>query len=85
MSMSENLTLFEMPATSKARSRHYVMQRGYAHSPGTGPEGETCGSCKHCFRTRRFRKCKLREAAWTHGPGSDILARSSACKYWEAA
>lgn len=26
--------------------------RGYAASPGTGPEGETCGSCRHLVRLR---------------------------------
>lgn len=71
--------------TVPARGKHYVQQRGYAAPPGTGPAGETCGSCKHIWRTARFRKCELRRRAWTHGPGSDILAKSPACKQWEAA
>jgi len=81
--MREDSTLFEMLAGTKAKSRHHIMQRGYANPPGTGPSGETCGSCKHIFRTKRYRKCELRKATWTHGPGSDILARSPACKSWE--
>jgi hypothetical protein len=73
--------------TVRARGKHYVQQRGYAAPPGTGPEGETCGSCEHCVRGRegRYRKCELNRARWTHGPGSDILARSLACSKWTAA
>lgn len=67
--------------------RKATQPRGYAYHPGTGPAGETCGSCKFIERWRRFRKCnKYREfAKWTHGPGTDVLARSPACKFWEAA
>lgn len=61
------------------RGKHYIQPRGYAYHPGTGPEGETCGSCKHDVPGRRWHKCGLR----TGGRGSDILARSPACKYWE--
>lgn len=58
---------------------------GYAHIPGTGPEGETCGTCKHKIAMRgRFLKCELRYETWTHGYGTDILARSPACKFWSA-
>lgn len=71
--------------TVKVRGKHYVQQRGYAHFPGTGPEGETCGSCKHIARFRKYRKCSLARAVWTGGPGSDILARAAACSKWERA
>lgn len=69
--------------TVKARGRHYVQPRGYAAAPGTGPAGETCGSCRHIWRSRRFRKCELNRACWTHGPRSDILARAPACQRWQ--
>lgn len=65
------------------RGKHYVKPSGYMYHPGTGPEGETCGSCKHDVRFRRYHKCGLARRVWTHGRGSDILARSPACKYWE--
>ena len=63
---------------------------GYAATPGTGPTGETCKSCKHYsgHRTRpgtMFRKCGLMESIWTHGPGTDIKAGSPACSKWESA
>lgn len=71
---------------AKKRGKHYVQQRGYAHFPGTGPDGETCGSCAHIvpFRTmRRWYKCGKARSKWTGGKGSDVLVRSPACKYWE--
>lgn len=68
--------------TVKKRSKHYVQQRGYAAPPGTGPAGETCGSCEHIVRGRKYRKCELIRAKWTHGPGTDILARAPACSKW---
>lgn len=62
--------------------------KGYAWPPGTGPEGETCKSCKHYVRSEYHRKvwlkCGLMRAVWTHGPGSDIRAKSPACKKWES-
>lgn len=66
------------------RSKRYIKQRGYAGHPGTGPKDETCGTCKHICRGERYRKCELNRAAWTHGPKTDILARSPSCAKWEA-
>jgi len=60
---------------------------GYAADPGTGPEGETCKSCK--FKTKKpwteghYLKCLLMREHWTGGAGTDIKARSPACRYWE--
>ena len=65
------------------RGKHYVQPRGYFYPPGTGPKNETCGTCKHCARFKKWAKCELNRARWTGGRGSDILARSPACKYWE--
>ena len=62
-------------------------KRGHAAPPGTGPEGETCGSCAHIVRAgsskRIYMKCGLMRAVWTHGPGTDIRARDLACGKWE--
>lgn len=60
-------------------------RRGYAAPPGTGPAGQTCGSCRHIWRFGRFNKCTLRRGAWTCGYGTDILARAAACCKWEGA
>jgi hypothetical protein len=56
---------------------------GYAWPPGSGPAGETCGSCRHLVahgRTRNYWKCGL--VAWTHGAATDIRKRSPACELW---
>lgn len=59
---------------------------GYAAPPGTGPEGETCGSCVHAWPNttgsrRTYWKCGLVRS--TRGPGTDIRVRSPACREWK--
>ncbi len=73
--------------TVPVRGRNYVAPRGGADRPGTGPTGETCGTCGHIVRTGRSRsypKCGLNSACWTHGPKTDIRVRWAACSKWEA-
>ena len=70
----------------KPRGKHYVEPRGYAAQPGTGPAGETCGTCQHARRIvmgKTFHKCALAKAKWTHGRKTDVLAGSPACSKWE--
>lgn len=58
----------------------------HAAPPGTGPAGETCGSCAHYVRRRMggiYRKCGLCRSQWTNGPGTDIRAKDAACSKWE--
>ena len=59
---------------------------GYAFRPGSGPEGETCGTCEHACRLRyhnkTYYKCEIVQHRWTHGAGSDILLKSPACTAW---
>lgn len=74
-------------ATGMKPRRKPTQPRGYAAPPGTGPEGETCKTCKHIYRYRSaktYLKCGLNRSNWTHGPGSDIRAGSPACSKWEA-
>ena len=56
---------------------------GYAALPGTGPAGETCGSCAHASRRHRYAKCRLLRARWTHGIKTDIRLRTPACSRWQ--
>jgi len=63
-------------------------RKGYASTPGTGPEGEMCKTCNHARKcnqggAKQFYKCELMQAHWTGGYGSDILAKSPACSKWE--
>lgn len=65
-------------------------KNGYAAPPGTGPEGETCGSCEHkavnqMYSKKRFYKCGLIHATWTRSYGTDIKVGSPACRKWERA
>lgn len=58
---------------------------GYAATPGTGPAGETCKTCRHRVRkytgSKTFNKCGLVKA--TCGPGTDIKISAPACGRWE--
>ena len=57
---------------------------GYPTPPGTGPAGETCGSCAHILRrqyAKTYIKCARTE---THGAATDIRVGSPACSCWEA-
>ncbi len=64
-----------------------VKRRGHAGQPGTGPDGETCRTCR--FYTLRhfssvYRKCGHPAAPkWTGGAATDIRARDPACLKWE--
>jgi hypothetical protein len=57
----------------------------HAAEPGTGPAGETCGSCAHLARkllARTYLKCGLCRKYWTGGGGTDVKARDRACSKW---
>jgi hypothetical protein len=61
---------------------------GHALPPGTGPEGEMCGSCKHLYRKEMastYLKCELARAKWTGGRKSDVRAGDAARAKWEPA
>ncbi len=68
--------------------RYKSQPNGYARPPGSGPAGETCKSCAHYRRVPGggsvFPKCAVIEFRWTHGPGTDIRAKSPACELWKA-
>jgi hypothetical protein len=76
-----------MVSAFTGKVRRKTVPKGYAARPGTGPKGETCGSCEHRARVhhhnRHYNKCMLVRASWTHGPGTDILCRTPACRHWE--
>lgn len=79
-----NLDRALTPAERKALGKR-PKKRGYAAQPGTGPAGETCGSCHFLFRNRlakTYLKCELMRRFWTGGEGTDVRARSPACRNW---
>lgn len=68
--------------TVEARYKH---AGGYPSEPGTGPDGETCGTCKNMVIrnfSKTYFKCGL--INYTGGAATDIRKRSSACKHWES-
>jgi hypothetical protein len=68
-----------------------ISKRDKAHpyAPGSGPAGQTCGTCqKLCrveYHNKIYRKCHVLMKYWTHGPGTDIRCRDAACRSWEPA
>lgn len=74
------------PAERRKLLRPKERAKGYAAEPGTGPEGETCGSCAHhatVSYSKIYHKCGLLRQVWTGGRATDILVRSPACRLWE--
>lgn len=64
--------------------------KDHAHAApvGSGPAGETCGTCANfrrldyfTSRKKSYFKCKL--VLSTHGPGTDIRKRDAACREWD--
>lgn len=63
-----------------------VWKGGYAGTPGQGPDGETCDTCKHCAVhrvSRVYYKCLM--GSVTSGSASDIRLSAPACQFWEDA
>lgn len=81
-----DLDLFGDPARKPTKNKR-VIARGYAYPPGTGPDGEKCGTCFHCFKksytSKPYYKCGLMQKIWGKTRKTDILFRSKACKFWE--
>ena len=58
--------------------------KGYAAPPGSGPDGETCGSCaNHVVRSlgKKYHKCALTRHSGCRA--TDVLVRSPACARWK--
>lgn len=79
--------LMVLPESALKAVRPKSKKHGHAAIPGTGPDGETCGSCRHLYRramSKTYLKCGLMRAYWTGGEGTDVRARDAACRRWEA-
>jgi hypothetical protein len=60
--------------------------RGYAAPPGTGPEGESCRTCKHIYTNhaaKTYYKCRISPCQSKTRKG-DVSSISPACHKWEA-
>lgn len=85
--MSRDLFGHETPeGREKVGKRGARRANGYAAPPGTGPDGETCGTCRHMVRrmySRVYFKCNIMRSHWTGGYATDIKAGAPACRRWE--
>ena len=87
--MPDALDMFGEPLRPPSKRKARVMpDRAHAATPGTGPEGESCGTCVHLARRRSpagslFRKCGLMRKQWTAGYGTDVRCKDAACGLWE--
>lgn len=85
------LAIMGMPALTPSERKSLLKTRKktglYAAQPGSGPAGETCGSCEHKTArgnvAGRYLKCLLTRPQWTKGSATDIKARTPACSKWE--
>lgn len=78
----------DAPLVRLRKPRRDPIPRGHAAPLGTGPAGETCGSCGN-LKLRRlskvYYKCGLMKHAWTGGRASDVRTKDAACKHWTKA
>lgn len=86
--MADDREIMQLPLHVLPDSAKTTAQRGHFARPGTGPEGETCGTCRHYTvksgdTSKPYRKCGKALAKWTRGPGSDIRKKDPSCHGWE--
>lgn len=86
--MNDHIDLFGAPILDlTAAERHGCVPKGYPRRPGSGPAGQTCGTCVYAididYHGRCYYKCAIIKHRWTHGPGTDIKLKSPACELWQ--
>jgi ribosomal protein L37AE/L43A len=78
------MPLMVLPVSALAHLKRPKI-RGHAAVPGSGPAGETCGTCAHAVvreMSKNYWKCGLSKARWTGGAGTDVRKRDPACEKW---
>ena len=71
------------PSPGPRGGMFYVAPEGYALSPGTGPEGQTCGTCTHRYTMLSgHSKCALMGKVWDRTARTNILVKADACRDW---
>lgn len=77
--------LFGVEVSPLARRQIRRADKAHADAPGTGPQGETCGSCGHLVErqfSRSYYKCVLQRQLWTGGLGTDVRLKDRSCSKW---
>ena len=70
---------------AQEKLRH-PLDRAHPYPPGSGPPGQTCGTCaKLCVKecSRKYFKCHVLMKFWSCGPATDIRKKDLACMAWE--
>jgi len=78
--------LWNCPIGAFKAKRKDPKPKGHAGIPGSGPDSETCGSCRYLTYVecaKRYYKCGLSRRRWTGGRGSDVRKKDAACDRWE--
>lgn len=78
-------SLFNWDEPMKLPKAKRGQPKGNAAPIGSGPQGETCKTCRHSYAVKfakTYHKCRLVRA--TSGPGTDIRLKWAACSRWEA-
>lgn len=76
---------YAMTPAQRRAMRGGPRKSGHAAPVGSGPPGETCGTCQHLSRrtmAKTYLKCELMRAKWTGGGATDVRARDAACSKW---
>ena len=81
-SAGSQMSLMALPEHVLKRPR----VRGHAAMPGSGPAGQTCGTCGSLSRrgtgAKTYIKCGLTQSKWTGGAGSNVRVKDPACVKW---
>lgn len=80
------MTETRQPTLDELRAQVITGTRKYADTPGTGPEGTTCHSCRHVRYTdpqgrARHPKCGLTN--YTRGDATTIKTSTPSCRRYE--
>ena len=74
------------PSRYTPRNNRRVKQGLHPFGDALGPEGTSCGTCRHCVRlrcSRTYLKCELSRI--TSGPATDLRAKWRGCINWDIA
>lgn len=87
MTLPRQHSIFGGTERARIERSSTVHANGYAAKPGTGPAGESCGTCANCrmrhlSAQRRVYKCALAMSGWNSSRSSDVLIHSPACEKW---
>lgn len=77
--------ILDGPMTTRTDLR-FAPMRGHASAPGTGPVGETCGSCRHRHPTDSSYRTWTCDAVskFSADRGTPISQHEKACGRWQA-